>query len=134
MLTFLSYPVSYPTLSTYSCLDWPRVVLFIFHYLFFFFFSASCTPSIPGSHSSHLAHRRSTHSHSYLFYHLRVPRRKADFSGMHFYSSLDSLSSDCQKKERKKPDFGLFIWVLIGSKICLRDQNYPKIMSKISKV
>lgn len=62
--------------------------LFSLSLLFFSFLPAECVCSLfPDplphlslrSHSSHLAHRGSTHPHSYLFYHLYVPRRMAGF-------------------------------------------------------
>lgn len=68
--------------------------------IFFSFpMSFPCTP-LPGSHSSHLAHRRSTHPHSYLFYHLCLPRR-VNFPGLYFYSSFDPLICISAKKNKR---------------------------------
>lgn len=69
-----------------------RVVLSsLFRALFSFPFPCLFPAPLPGSHSSHLAHRRSTHPHSYLFYHLCLPRRKVNFSGLHLYPPFDPL-------------------------------------------
>lgn len=99
--------------------------------------SFPCTP-LPGSHSSHLAHRRSTHPHSYLFYHLCLPRRKVNFSGLHFYSSFGPLICISAKKKTSskagQATFCILIWVLCAVKTSVEEGiNDPKSWVKLGK-
>lgn len=109
MLTFPPLPDWCSTLSTYSCPCWP-VLSYLFFVLYFLFFSPvfSCTPSLDLIPLTQLTEGPPTLI-PIFFYHLCVPRRKADFSGMHFYSSLDPLICSPAQKQTVTQDWPRFV-------------------------
>lgn len=77
-----------------------RVVLSVFHALFSFPFPCLFLHPLPRPHSSHSAHRRSTHPHSYLFTISAFPEEKLTSLACTFIP-LQTLSSVCQLKNRQ---------------------------------